>query len=112
MGMFDEYKYLLTPPIPPLAELPKDRNELWKFMHQLYFSEDSIRTVANAIWEKAGCPNGEDMASDHGYRLNGIKLRDMHWLEAKWKLDVVLETDFDTVWYILLNWRESNSITE
>lgn len=101
MSMFDVYVNLRTPPIPPYDELPKTYGDLCKFMTKLYLSEDSIRNVAYDIWEEDGRPNGDDWASDHGYYVGGIRLCDMHWILAKWRLEIVLDTDVSTVWALL-----------
>lgn len=99
--MFDEYISLPTPPIPPFDEMPRDRAGLWKFMSDLYLSEESIRVVAHGIWVRDRCQDGERPAEEFGWRWEGMRLRDAHWLQARMMLEVVLEGDFDTVWFAM-----------
>lgn len=102
MGMFDKYVYLPTPDLPPIKDLPKTRSELYKYLEKLYLSEESIKRTAHYIWEYGGKRDGEHV------NRNGWKSKDIDWLEAKMSLEVVLDTDFDTLWYMVNNIKEVN----
>lgn len=111
MGMFSHLAHLRSPEIPPFAELPQTREGLWEFMQKLYSSDKAIRPIAHKIWEDGGCKNGDELACEHGYRWPPpVLLKEAHWIDAKWQLDIVCETDFSTVWYALTDWQATRAL--
>jgi Protein of unknown function (DUF2934) len=99
--MFDDFINLLTPAIPPFAELPDDDRDLRDFMERLYLSDTSVARVAYSLWERDGRPDGDK--TDERF---GIKLKDLHWWRARMMLDVVLDTDFATIRPMRDAWKE------
>ena len=54
------------------------------------------------VWEKEGCPDGEKITS------LGLKLKNVHWLQAKIILDLNLEIDFKTIASYKYEWDKRN----
>lgn len=102
MSLFDSYRNLKTPAIPPFVNLPDDYDELRQTLRDLYFSHDSIATVAHECWVENGCPDDELISERHR-----CKVKDLHWWQAEMMLDVVLDTDFQTIWLAREAWKES-----
>ncbi len=100
MGMFTQYAYTETPPIPPYAELPDERRDIHKFLRNLYLTHDAIAKVVYREWLNAGQPDGE--APSH---IPGLKIKECHWLAAKMLLELMADTDIDIVYWGREAWK-------
>ena len=101
MPIFDAHRELPVPEIPPFAELPEDRKEIAKVLWPRYMNEDLIRAVAHRQWERDGCPDGE-----HMQRFLNMKLRDVHWWQAKMMIETVFDMDMNTICLMRSLWKE------
>lgn len=78
------------------------RSELRKY----YLSEGRIAQEAYYIWEREGHPNGEEN------RLLGpfnMRVRDIHWLQAKARLEAKVEVEAKVYLFLSRSSRETQT---
>lgn len=65
-------------------------------LEEVYLTEENIAKAAYAIWEQEGKPDGEEVSNW------GWKIKDYHWLQAKWQLEMAAEMDANFIWHCQL----------
>lgn len=102
MPIFDAYRELPAFDL-RFDEMPTDRKNRRQYLWDIYMREDVIRAVAHRQWERDGCPDGEEQ-----HRFMGMKLRDVHWLQAKLMMETVFDMDIELIEMLYAEWAAGN----